>query len=312
MSIINKNRNEKRMGKGLDALFNKPIAQKSGENENLIYDVRLSDIVPNPFQPRKIFNDEDITDLANSIDAQGLIQPIVLRKKGNNESYEIISGERRFRAFKKLSKEMIPAHIFSSLSDQSMMEISIIENVQREDLSPLEISDSYKRLLDDCNLTQEQIADRVGKKRSSVANILRLQKLPEMIKDSLRRKIISLGHAKIILGLENDNHKQILSDLVTKSDLSVRKTEDLVKKVEEGFFDSIDEKEKKDNPKKKSTNTVSDQIFITEQEELISKKINASKVRIKIGKNEKGTISFKFDSEIEMKDIIKQLTMNNE
>jgi len=170
--MINKNRNDKRMGKGLNALFNKPVAQKSGENENIIYEVKLSDIVPNPFQPRKIFNEDDINDLANSIEIQGLIQPIVLRKEEDSTQYQIISGERRFRAFKKLKKDMIPAHIFSSLTDQSMMEISIIENVQREDLSPLEISDSYKRLLDECNLTQEQIAQRVGKKRSSVANLL--------------------------------------------------------------------------------------------------------------------------------------------
>jgi len=307
VSIINKS--EKRMGKGLNALFNKPIAQKSGENENVIYEVKLTDIVPNPFQPRKIFNEDDINDLANSISVQGLIQPIVLRKKQDSKGYQIISGERRYRAFKKLNKEMIPAHIFSSLSDQSMMEISIIENVQREDLSPLEISYSYKRLLDECNLTQEQIAERVGKKRSSVANLLRLQNLPKIIKDSLRDKTITLGHAKIILGLEDDNHKRILNSLIIKTDLSVRKTEDIAKKVQAGLYD--EDMKNKSNNNKSSKNTLVNQILITEQEDLLSKKIDGKKVRIKVGKNEKGTISFKFNSVNEMKDIIKQLTVNN-
>ncbi len=308
MSIINKS--DKRMGKGLNALFNKPIAQKSGENENVIYEVKLTDIVPNPFQPRKIFNDDDINDLANSISVQGLIQPIVLRKKQDSKGYQIISGERRYRAFKKLDKEMIPAHIFSSLSDQSMMEISIIENVQREDLSPLEISYSYKRLLDECNLTQEQIAERVGKKRSSVANLLRLQNLPEIIKDTLRDKTITLGHAKIILGLEDDNHKEILNNLITKTDLSVRKAEEIAKKVEAGHFDDNVNKET-NKSKKGSKNTLINQILITEQEEILSKKIDGKKVRIKVGKNEKGSISLKFNSVDEMKYIIEQLTANN-
>ena len=188
-------------------------------------------IEPNPFQPRITFDPEALDELAESIRTLGLIQPVTVRRTAPDK-YQIISGERRFRASKIAGLDMIPAFIRDA-NDQGMLEMAIVENVQREDLDPIEVAMSYQRLIDECSLTQEQMAERVGKKRASVTNYLRLLKLPAKVQHDLKVGMISVGHAKVILGVEDPQIQEELCDLVVKQDLSVRQLEDKVHKIQE-------------------------------------------------------------------------------
>lgn len=282
---------DKKLGKGLGAFFNTPVNQP--KNENSILEIYTSEIEPNPFQPRKIFKEEHLNELASSITSQGLIQPIVLRKL--DDGYQIISGERRWRAFKKLQKNTIPAHIMQTVSDEDMLEIAIIENIQRENLNPLEIAESYRQLMHECGLTQEQVAEKLGKKRSSIANYLRLNKLPERIKEGLNEEKISTGHAKVILGLEKEEIMIALYELILKKDLTVRQSEEAARKIVNG---------KNNSPRRVAA---VDQVFITEQERKLSQRINGRNVRIKVNKGEKGAINIKFNNVDELNAIMKLL-----
>lgn len=186
-------------------------------------------IEPNPFQPRMNFDQDALEELGESIRTLGLIQPITVRKKADGR-YQIISGERRFRACRATGMEMIPAYIRDT-DDQGMLEMAIVENIQRENLDPIEVAMSYQRLIEECNLTQEQMAVRVGKKRASVTNYLRLLKLPAKIQHDLKVSLLSVGHAKVLLGVEDPKLQEYLCDLVIKDDLSVRQLEEKIKKL---------------------------------------------------------------------------------
>ena len=188
-------------------------------------------IEPNPFQPRMSFDQEALEELAESIRTLGLIQPITVRRKDDGR-YQIISGERRFRASRLSGMDMIPAYIRDT-NDQGMLEMAIVENIQRENLDPIEIAMSYQRLIEECRLTQEQMAIRVGKKRASVTNYLRLLKLPAKIQHDLKVGLLSVGHAKVLLGVEDALVQEYLCDLVIKEDMSVRQLEDKIKKLSE-------------------------------------------------------------------------------
>ena len=188
-------------------------------------------IDPNPYQPRMNFDKEALEELCDSIRTLGLIQPITVRTVAGNR-YQIISGERRFRACRLAGMDMIPAYIRNA-NDQGMLEMAIVENIQRENLDPIEVAMSYQRLIDECNLTQEQMAFRVGKKRASVTNFLRLLKLPAKIQHDLKVGLLSVGHAKVLLGVEDMAIQEALCDLVIKGDLSVRQLEDKVRKLNE-------------------------------------------------------------------------------
>ena len=188
-------------------------------------------IEPNPYQPRMNFDQEALDELAESIKTLGLIQPITVRTIPGNR-YQIISGERRFRASRLAGMDMIPAYIRNA-NDQGMLEMAIVENIQRENLDPIEVAMSYQRLIDECSLTQEQMAFRVGKKRASVTNFLRLLKLPAKIQHDLKVGLLSVGHAKVLLGVEDLMIQEALCDLVIKDDLSVRQLEDKVRKLSE-------------------------------------------------------------------------------
>ncbi|MCQ2143962.1 MAG: ParB/RepB/Spo0J family partition protein, partial [Bacteroidales bacterium] len=190
-------------------------------------------IEPNPYQPRMSFDPEALQELADSIRSLGLIQPITVRKKDGSEKYQIISGERRFRACRLAGFDMIPAYTLAT-NDQGMMEMAIVENIQREDLDPIEVALSYQRLIEECSLTQEQMALRVGKKRVSVTNTLRLLKLPAKVQHDLKVGLISVGHAKVLLSLDDPELQEELCDEVIKGGLSVRQLEDLVKKAARG------------------------------------------------------------------------------
>ena len=236
------------LGKGINALFGdtadlgnirKPIGyinkevvnetqpRQGGSADVLLIPVDL--IEPNPFQPRMTFDQEALEELAESISTLGLIQPITVRRKTDGR-YQIISGERRFRASRMSGMDMIPAYIRDT-NDQGMLEMAIVENIQREDLDPIEVALSYQRLIEECSLTQEQMASRVGKKRASVTNYLRLLKLPAKIQHDLKVGLLSVGHAKVLLGIEDINIQEYLCDLVIKEDLSVRQLEDKIRKL---------------------------------------------------------------------------------
>ena len=233
------------LGKGLGALLGEiddintvrqPVGYVNKEVANAkpteqvtadILRIPIGLIEPNPFQPRINFSQESLAELAESIKTLGLIQPITVRLKSDNR-YQIISGERRFRACQMAGMDMIPAYVRNA-DDQGMLEMAIVENIQREDLDPIEVAMSYQRLIDECKLTQEQMAFRVGKKRASVTNYLRLLKLPAKIQHDLKVGLLSVGHAKVLLGIEDVLIQEQLCDIVIKEDLSVRQLENKIK-----------------------------------------------------------------------------------
>ena len=237
------------LGKGISALFgeettnlssirkpigyiNKEVVSEEKPQQGASADILLipADMIePNPFQPRMSFDQEALEELAESIRTLGLIQPVTVRRKSENK-YQIISGERRFRASRLTGMQMIPAYIRDT-DDQGMLEMAIVENIQREDLDPIEVAMSYQRLIEECNLTQEQMAARVGKKRASVTNFLRLLKLPAKIQHDLKVGLLSVGHAKVLLGVEDAAVQELLCDLVIKEELSVRQLEERIRKM---------------------------------------------------------------------------------
>ena len=234
------------LGKGLGALlgestdisnFRKPVeyinktvvTSEQTQNSADIMLIPVDMIEPNPFQPRSTFDPAAMEELAESIRTLGLIQPITVRKK-SPDRYQIISGERRFRASRLAGLTEMPAYIRET-DDQGMLEMAIVENIQRENLDPIEIALSYQRLIEECDLTQEQMAARVGKKRASVTNYLRLLKLPAKVQHDLKVGLLSVGHAKVLLGIEDESIREKLCDLVIKDGLSVRQLEDRIRKA---------------------------------------------------------------------------------
>lgn len=250
------------LGKGLGALMGgvnpadqlrKPVGyinkdfagNRRGEAD--ISRIPMDMVEANPFQPRMNFDSESLKELAESIKVFGLIQPITVRRTEEG-GYQIISGERRFRACRMAGMTTIPAYVREA-NDQGMLEMALVENIQRQDLDPIETALSYQRLMDECSLTQEQMADRVGKKRATVANTLRLLKLPVKVQHDLKVGLISTGHAKALLGVENPEVQEQFCDLVITQGLSVRELEALVRKAAAGelppshtqpiFFDEL-------------------------------------------------------------------------
>lgn len=232
------------LGRGLDALM-KPIANKTpkdivakydelkkddGEQFDLLAKIPVNQVSPNPFQPRMFFEPEALEELKKSILSNGLIQPITVRRKGKTQ-YELISGERRLKACVEIGYRDIPAYIIKVDTDEAMLAMALIENIQREKLNPIEIGHAYKRLIEECNLTQEQIAESVGKDRSTIANTIRLLKLPKQIQESLIKEEISSGHARALINLPKSEIQLDALHRIIDGNLSVRKTEQLVKKL---------------------------------------------------------------------------------
>lgn len=238
------------LGRGLDALM-KPrtldnpndvitkfdeLKKDDGEQVDILVKVPLNKISPNPFQPRMFFEPEALEELKKSILSNGLIQPITVRRKGV-DSYELISGERRLKACKEIGYKEIPAYIIKVETDEAMLAMALIENIQREKLNPIEVGMAYKRLMEDCSLTQEQIAESVGKDRSTIANSIRLLKLPNQIQESIVKEEISSGHARALINLPNSEMQLDALRRIVEGNLSVRKTEQLVKKLLTGPAD---------------------------------------------------------------------------
>lgn len=224
--------NKSVLGKGLSAIFTeKNIDLKAVEEagKNPVTEILINKIRENPSQPREDFDEEKLNELADSIRQNGLIQPITVRQIEDN--YILISGERRLRAMKMIGFETTPAYIFEKADDTkaNMLELALIENIQREDLNPMELSDSYSRLAEEYNLTQEQIAEKVSKQRSTVANFLRLQKLPVEIKISLRKNEITEAHARMLLRIDNIEDQLILWKRIVNENISVKNLEEITK-----------------------------------------------------------------------------------
>lgn len=222
------------LGRGLSALLvnaKTDITTKNiGENApvvNSVSTIKIRSIEANPFQPRTNFEENALQELSDSIKQHGIIQPLTVRKLGYDR-YQLISGERRFRASQMAGLTDVPAYIRIA-DDQEMLEMALVENIQREDLDPIEVSLSYKRLIDECNLTQEQLSEKVGKQRSTVTNFLRLLKLPAPIQKSLRDGEISMGHAKALINIDDENRQLAIFAIALEEDYSVRQIEELAR-----------------------------------------------------------------------------------
>lgn len=234
---------KKALGRGLSALLSdtpedekldvdvtSPVRERENKvNTESINEILLSEIETNPFQPRQHFDQEALKELSESIKVHGIIQPITVRKFSNNQ-YQLISGERRFQASKLAGLTKIPAYVRTA-DDQQMLEMALIENIQRENLNPIEISLSYQRLISECNLKQEELGDRVGKSRSTVTNYLRLLKLPPDIQIAMRDNKLTMGHARAIINVENPDSQLYIFKKTLAEDLSVRKVEELAREL---------------------------------------------------------------------------------
>jgi ParB family transcriptional regulator, chromosome partitioning protein len=233
---------KKALGRGLSALLSdtpdeeklevdvtNPVGSHSITPYENLNEIPLDEIETNPFQPRQHFDQEALKELAESIKVHGIIQPITVRKLARNQ-YQLISGERRFQASRMAGLKSVPAYIRTA-DDQQMLEMALIENIQRENLNPIEISLSYQRLISECNLKQEELGDRVGKNRSTVTNYLRLLKLPPDIQIALRDNRLSMGHARAIINVDNPDTQLYIFKKILTEDLSVRKVEELARQL---------------------------------------------------------------------------------
>ena len=276
------------LGRGLSALLQDPSNDiKSSQDKNAdkvignIVELNLEAIEVNPFQPRTKFNDETLRELASSIKELGVIQPITVRKIAFNK-YQLVSGERRFRASKFIGLETIPSYIRIA-NDQESLEMALVENIQRQDLDPIEIALSYQRLIDEINLTQEQMSERVGKKRSTIANYLRLLKLDPIIQTGMRDGFITMGHGRAIINIEDHIAQLEIYEKILTNKLSVRETENAVRNYRENKEVSVPEKVETPKYIKKGIKEISEYF--------------GHKIDVKVSKNGKGKITIPFHSE---------------
>lgn len=276
------------LGRGLGALIDnsEELSQGSAKPEASINEIPIEKIEGNPWQPRSRFDEEKLNELAASIREIGIIQPLTLRKAA--EKFQLIAGERRFRAAKIAGLKTVPAYVRMA-EDDTMLEMALVENIQREDLDPIEVAISYQRLIDECKLTQESMSDRVGKKRSTISNYLRLLRLPAEIQLGLREKQITMGHARALINLEDQKARLKIFNQTVKNDLSVRKVEEMVREIVQGETKQKQEKKKEELP--------------TEYEDLRQQLSNFFKTNIQFSRSNKGkgkiVIPFQSDDELE-------------
>jgi ParB family chromosome partitioning protein len=275
----------KGLGKGLDALF----SSLEVKEDDTVREIPIKDLRPNPYQPRKYFNEEALEELKASILEHGVIQPILVRR--SIKGYDIIAGERRYRAAKAAGLATIPA-VERNFTDQAMMEVALIENVQREDLNPIEVAEAYQKIMEKFSLTQEELAKKMGKSRPLVANYLRLLNLPSKIKENVSRGTISMGHAKALVSVEDAKVQLWLAEEVMKKGLSVRKLEELVQEVQQ----------KKNQQKQQSKKKGTKDLYYKTIEEKLREKLGTS-VLIKPGKK-KGKIEIEYFSDGDLERII--------
>jgi ParB family chromosome partitioning protein len=282
------------LGRGLDALLNTDAEVQTAGSSN-ICEVSVEKILPNPNQPRRDFDDDSLQELANSIRQIGIIQPITLRDMGNG-TYTIIAGERRWRASQRAGLTHIPAYI-RTVDDENMMEMALVENIQRQDLTALEIALAYQHLIEQYHLTQEQLSDKVGKNRATVANYLRLLKLPAPIQMALKNKVIDMGHARALLALNDPKAQLEVFNEFKKDKISVRKIEEMVKELSEGG--SVKSKEGK-RIRQKGSNLSSEYGALRTS----LSKFFQTKVQLTCAETGKGKITIPFANEEELERII--------
>lgn len=306
------------LGRGLDALINASLSDENeirykeelsnlkpddGKLENILARISVDLVQPNPFQPRMIFDPIALEELKKSILLNGLIQPITVRRTTANH-YQLISGERRLRAFKELGFKEIPSYIIKVDSDEVLLALALIENIQRERLNPIEIAHAYKRLMNECLLTQEEIAEKVGKDRTTIANTIRLLKLPEVIQKALVEDKITMGHARAILSLPNEKLQILAYEKVVEENLSVRKIENIAKTVNKSG--ASNSSLGKNLSLKKNSN-----IYTNELEDRFQK-ILGTKVILNQKSNGTGEIVIQFYSNDELERIIEMFESLNE
>ncbi len=278
------------LGRGLDSLISMDDIQTGGSSA--INEIELSQILPNPEQPRTWFDEESLEELASSIRELGIIQPLTLRKIGA-EQYQIISGERRFRAAKMAGLSSVPAYIRTA-NDSELTEMALIENIQREDLNAIEVALTFKKLIDQYDLTQEKLSLRIGKKRATIANFLRLLKLPAEVQLGLRDRRVDMGHARALLAVENPKHQLKLYNEILKKGLSVRQVEELAK--------LYNEQEHGEAPAKPASSG-----SISKEYEILKNHLSQSfrtPVQFSCDKQGKGKITFPFKNEEELERLI--------
>ena len=289
------------LGRGLSALLNdsssdinSAIDKNADKIVGSIIEIEMDLIDVNPFQPRSYFNEEALQELASSIRELGVIQPITIRKLEGNK-FQLVSGERRFRASKLIGNTTIPAYIRIA-NDQEMLEMALVENIQRKDLDPIEIALSYQRLIDEIDLTQEEMSLRVGKKRSTISNYLRLLKLDPIIQTGMRDGFLSMGHGRALINVENSDDQLGIYEKIIQHKLSVRQTELLVKNLKEG--PSI--------VSKKASKKIEISTFISNGVKIFSEYFG-NKIEVKLDGKEKGKIIIPFNSEEDFNRIKKLL-----
>ncbi len=289
------------LGRGLSVLLDDPqneIRSNGDPNTNKligsIIELDIDKIEVNPYQPRTNFNEESIKELADSIKALGIIQPITVRKLDRNK-YQLVSGERRFRASKSINLVTIPAYIRIA-NDQETLEMALVENIQRRDLDPIEIALSYQRLTNEINLTQNQLSERVGKQRSTVANYMRLLKLDPIIQTGMRDGFLSMGHGRALINIEETEKQLEVYEKIVSQGLSVRATESLVKNV-------------KGNTGELKTNKVQPELYKSTKSDFEA--YFNTKITVKGNKKEKGSIQIHFDSHKELNQILKKINLED-
>lgn len=299
------------LGKGLGAIFeieelNIPKAGGQNRKDGTSAEIELVRIMVNPGQPRTLFDEEALEELAQSIERLGVIQPITVKRVDPAEGeveYMIISGERRFRASQMAGLVTIPAYVREA-NDQTLLEMALVENIQREDLGALEVALSLQRLIEECGLTQESLADRVGKKRSTIANYVRLLKLPAPIQGALNSNIITMGHARALLALPTERQQLGMLSKVVKNHLSVRQTEDAVQKIMKGGSD----KEKSGETQETEYPAYYSRL-VERLEPIVGSRISIKRTVRKKGGEEvlQGRIMIDFDSDSQVEEILKRL-----
>lgn len=277
----------KRLGKGLGALI-PDFSESEVQQTERLREIDVSKIVPNPFQPRETFDPVTLEELKQSISENGVIQPITVREV--DSGYQLIAGERRLRAVRELGLERIPAYVLQVNTDAEMLELSLIENIQRENLNPIDEANGYQALITKCHLTQDEVARKVGKDRSTVTNFLRLLKLPKIIQESLIKGEITTGHARALLALSSANEQLALWKKTVKGKYSVRQVENFVKKQSESPA-------RKKEPRKESNP------FLREIEDKF-RSILGTQVRIILSKGNAGKIEIEFYSKADIERIL--------
>lgn len=285
------------LGRGLGALIDDVDDVQARVETDFSNEIEISKIEANPYQPRTKFDEEALNELAQSIKELGIVQPITVRKINNN-SYQLIAGERRFRAAKIAGLTKIPAYIRLA-EDDKMLELALVENIQREDLDSIEIAISYQRLIDECKLTQESLSDRVGKKRSTISNYLRLLKLPAEIQKGIREKRVLMGHARALVNIDDPKTQLEIFQLTVANDFSVRKVEELVRSVNNGIPEKPTPTKAPSLPKEYES-----------LKDHLSKHFN-SKVDLKRANNGKGKIIIPFKSDDDLERILGVLDQMN-